>query len=86
MERLKILFYDIFTEETLMLNYSNTLPIKGSRKIYEQTFSLHRNIPDSCYLFNKIARTIRRLITYNSNCFGTIPNTNINVNILVEYL
>ena len=77
MERLKILFDDIFTEESLMFSYNNIPPIKGSRKIYEQAFSLHRNVPDFCLFFNNIVRTKRRLITCNCNCFGTIPYENI---------
>ena len=80
MERLKILFNDMFADDCSLFSYSNTPPIKGPRQLYEQEMVVNRNVPDFCIFFNNIVRTKRRLITCNCNSFGTLPSVNASTN------
>ena len=72
MAKLKLLFFDIFSEECIQL-ISISPPIVGREKIYNLQVSIQRHIPDFCVFFSNIVRSKKRLITMKGNSFGTLP-------------
>ena len=78
LDKLQVLFNDILTEDCLMLCNSALPPIVSRQKVYQQSVSLNRNIPDYCVFHNNITRPKRRLITFKGNSFGTLPYANAN--------
>ena len=76
MEKLKILFEDILTDQCLSFLHSSLQPIFGRQKIYEQNVSYNQNIPDLCVFHNNIVRTKRRVIVFKGNSFGSFPYAN----------
>ena len=76
MDRLLILFNDIFTKDCLLFMHSSTPPLIGPQRIHQQACSMTQHVPDICVFFNEIVRTKKRVITFKCNTFGTLPYAN----------
>ena len=77
LDKLRILFKDIFSKDSVTLNDKST-PILGPSKLYEAHGSLLRNIPDYCVFYSNSVRSKRQVITVKTNCFGSLPCANFN--------
>ena len=77
LDKLHVLFKDIFCEDHIILNDNKLPPIIGLRKLCDVKDSLLRNIPDYCVFYNNIMRLKRRVITMKAKSFGTLPYANV---------
>ena len=77
LDKLHILFKDIFSENYIILNDNKFPPIMGLHKLCDVSDSLLRNIPDYCIFYSNITRSKRRVIMMKAKSFGTLPYANI---------